>query len=119
MLRPGASSSSTTVAGIRAAHRTKVAEAPGSPAGILHATLYTSGATFVSLAQCGGKPEATIYTPEQYRQAVSASFVTGGLCETEIGSRMERFGNLAAVREDEHGAVRLPANWLGTHEEVP
>jgi hypothetical protein len=119
-------------------------------------TLYTAEATFVSMEEHDGKPEATIYTPEQYRQAVNASFVEKGFYETEIGSRVERFGNLAQVRsvyetrrtmegpvtargvnyillywdgtrwwvtgavwEDEHPSSRLPAAWVGRHEEAP
>jgi len=89
----------------------------GSIAGIMHAwydvingppgaprqwgrdsTLYTAGATFVSLDQREGKSAATIYTPEQYRQAVNASFVKNGFYEIEVGSRIERFGNIAHVR---------------------
>lgn len=89
----------------------------GSIAGIMHAwydvingppgaprqwrrdsTLYAAGATFVSLDQHEGKPTATIYTPEEYRQAVNPSFVKNGFYEIEVGSRIERFGDIAQVR---------------------
>ncbi len=37
-------------------------------------------------------------TPEEYRQRTNASFVKNGFFETEIGSRIEQFGNIAQVR---------------------
>jgi hypothetical protein len=61
-------------------------------------TLYMPGATFVSMDERNGRPHAGIMTPEQYRQAVNASFVGHGFFEKEIGSRIERFGNIAQVR---------------------
>lgn len=60
--------------------------------------LYTAGATFVAMEMRNGKPVATHFTPEQFRQAVNASFVANGFFESETGSRIERFGNLAQVR---------------------
>jgi hypothetical protein len=35
-------------------------------------TLYTAGATFVSMDDVNGKPQATIFTPEEYRRAANA-----------------------------------------------
>jgi hypothetical protein len=146
-----------TIAGILHAWYDVINGPPGAPRQWRRdSTLYTAEATFVSLDQQDGKPKATIYTPEQYRQAVNASFVKNGFYETEIGSRVERFGDVAqarsvyetrrtaegpvtarginfillywdgtrwwitgAVWEDEHDATRLPADWVGTHAEVP
>jgi len=61
-------------------------------------TLYAPGATFVSVETRGGKVEATTFTPEQFRRAVNDDMVKNGFYETEIGFRIERFGNLAQVR---------------------
>jgi hypothetical protein len=61
-------------------------------------TLYMPGATFVSTDERNGKTQATIMTPEEYRRAVNAGFVSKGLIEYEVGSRIERFGNVAQVR---------------------
>ena len=61
-------------------------------------TLYMSGATFVSTAKRDGKVQTTIMTTEEYRRKSDARFVAEGLFETEIGSRVERFGNVAQVR---------------------
>jgi hypothetical protein len=61
-------------------------------------TLYMPGATFVSTSKRDGKVQTTIMTTEEYRQKSDASFVAEGLFETEIGSRVERFGNVAQVR---------------------
>jgi hypothetical protein len=56
------------------------------------------GATFVSTSKRDGKVQTTIMTTEEYRQKSDARFVAEGLFETEIGSRVERFGNVAQVR---------------------
>jgi hypothetical protein len=61
-------------------------------------TLYMPGATFVSMDVRDGLPVARVMTPEEFRRAVNASFVARGFFETEIGSRIERFGNVAQVR---------------------
>ena len=61
-------------------------------------TLYMPGATFVVTNKRDGKVETTIMTPEEYRRKSDATFVAQGLFETEIGSRVERFGNVAQVR---------------------
>jgi hypothetical protein len=61
-------------------------------------TLYMPGATFVSTSKRDGKVQTTIMTTEEYRQKSDARFVAEGLFETEIGSRVERFGNVAQVR---------------------
>src|SRR5215470_4483753 len=61
-------------------------------------TLYMPGATFVVTNKRDGKVETTIMTPEEYRRKSDARFVAQGLFETEIGSRVERFGNVAQVR---------------------
>lgn len=88
-----------TITGILRAWYDVINGPPGAPRQWRRdSTLYTDGATFVSLARRDGKPAATIYTPEQYRQAVNAGFVKYGFYETEIGSRIERFGDVAQVR---------------------
>ena len=61
-------------------------------------TLYMSGATFVVTGKRNGRVETTIMTPEEYRRKSDAKFVARGLFETEVGSRIERFGNVAQVR---------------------
>jgi hypothetical protein len=61
-------------------------------------TLYMPGATFVVTSKRDGKVETTILTTEEYRRKSDARFVAQGLFETEIGSRVERFGNVAQVR---------------------
>jgi hypothetical protein len=70
-------------------------------------TLYMPGATFVAMRESGGKPAPDIMTPEQFRQAVDHEMVEEGFFETEIGHRIERFGNVAQVRsvyETRHAA---------------
>jgi hypothetical protein len=61
-------------------------------------TLYMPKATFVSMTEKAGKPVAEIMTPEEFRRAVNAELVKNGYFETEIGRRVERFGNVAQVR---------------------
>lgn len=60
-------------------------------------TLYAPGTTFTAMSIRDGKPHATTMTPEEYRRA-SNDFLTSGFFESEIGSRIERFGNVAIVR---------------------
>jgi hypothetical protein len=61
-------------------------------------TLYMPGAMFVAMRERNGKPSADIMTPEDFRRAVDKAFVAEGFVETEIGHRIERFGNVAQVR---------------------
>ncbi|MEO8635730.1 MAG: nuclear transport factor 2 family protein [Gemmatimonadales bacterium] len=61
-------------------------------------TLYMPTATFVAMDVRNGTPVASIMTPEEFRRGTNASFVKNGFFETEIGSRIERFGNVAQVR---------------------
>jgi hypothetical protein len=61
-------------------------------------TLYMPGATFVAMRESAGKPAPDIMTPEQFRRAVDHDMVEQGFVETEIGHRIERFGNVAQVR---------------------
>jgi hypothetical protein len=61
-------------------------------------TLYTPGATFVALREVDGKVQAVSMTPEDFRRQNDSSLVARGLFETEIGRRIERFGNVAQVR---------------------
>ncbi len=61
-------------------------------------TLYMPGATFVSTSKRDGKVQTTIMTPEEYRRGADARFVALGLFETEVASRIERFGSVAQVR---------------------
>jgi len=61
-------------------------------------TLYMPKATFVSMGEKNGKPVPEIMTPEEFRRAVNAELVKNGFFETEIGRRVERFGNVAQVR---------------------
>jgi hypothetical protein len=61
-------------------------------------TLYAPGATFTATSEKDGKTIVTTMTPEDYRRTNNVRFVTDGLFETEVGSRIERFGNVAQVR---------------------
>jgi hypothetical protein len=61
-------------------------------------TLYMPQATFVAMAEKNGKPAPELMTPEEFRRAVNTEFVEKGFFETEIGHRVERFGNVAQVR---------------------
>jgi hypothetical protein len=61
-------------------------------------TLYMPKATFVSMTEKDGQPAPEIMTPEEFRRAVNAELVKNGFFETEIGRRVERFGNVAQVR---------------------
>lgn len=61
-------------------------------------TLYMPGAMFVAMDEKDGAPVASLQTPEEYRRATDKNFVQHGFFETEIGHRVERFGNVAQVR---------------------
>ena len=61
-------------------------------------TLYLPNAFFVAMDVKDGKPVYAILTAEEYRQRTNAGFVKNGFFELEIGSRIERFGNVAQVR---------------------
>lgn len=61
-------------------------------------TLYLPEATFVAMRERDGKPLAEVMTPEEFRRAFNADLVEKGFFETEIGHRIERFGNVAQVR---------------------
>ena len=61
-------------------------------------TLYSPTATFVELSERDGKTVVAVETPEDYRRKNNTDFVKNGLIETEIGSHIERFGNVAVVR---------------------
>jgi hypothetical protein len=62
-------------------------------------TLYAPGTMFHALDQdAQGKVTVTSMTPEEYRRRTDKGFVKNGLIEYEIGSHVERFGNVAQVR---------------------
>lgn len=61
-------------------------------------TLYALAATFTATSEKDGKTVVKQMTPESYRRANDSSFVKNGLFETQVGSRIERFGNVAQVR---------------------
>ena len=61
-------------------------------------TLYMPKATFVGMTEKDGKPVPEIMTPEEFRRAVNQELVQKGFFETEIGRRVEQFGNVAQVR---------------------
>jgi hypothetical protein len=61
-------------------------------------TLYSPTATFIAMSERDGKAVVTTMTAEEYRRKNNEDFVKNGLFETEIGSRIERFGNVAFVR---------------------
>jgi hypothetical protein len=56
------------------------------------------GAMFVAMRERQGAPVAALMTPEEFRKNTNAGFVKNGFYETEIGSRIEQFGNVAQVR---------------------
>ena len=61
-------------------------------------TLYAPSATFTAMSERDGKPHVTTMTTEEYRRATNDGFVSRGFFEFEIGSRIERFSNVAIVR---------------------
>ena len=96
---PAAPADVGTIAGIMRASYEVISGPAGAPRQWERdRTLYMPGATFVVTSKLNGKVETTIMTPEEYRRKSDARFVAQGLFETEIGSRIERFGNVAQVR---------------------
>ncbi len=61
-------------------------------------TLHSPTATFVAMSERDGKAVVKTMTAEDYRRINNEGFVKNGFFETEIGSRIERFGNVAYVR---------------------
>ena len=89
----------SSIEGIVRAYYEVICGPPGAPRQWRRdSTLYMPGATFVAMNVRNGQPAASIMTPEEFRQRTNASFVKNGFYETEIGSRIERFGNVAQVR---------------------
>jgi hypothetical protein len=89
----------STIEGIVHAYYDVINGPPGAPRQWRRdSTLYMPAATFVSMNVRDGKPVAAVMTPEEYRRAFDAAFVKQGFFETEIGHRIERFGNVAQVR---------------------
>jgi hypothetical protein len=88
-----------TIEGIVNAYYDVINGPPGAPRQWRRdSTLYMPAATFVSMGERDGKPVVSVMTPEEYRRATNGSFVEKGFFETEIGHRIERFGNVAQVR---------------------
>lgn len=88
-----------TIEGIVAAFYDVISGPAGAPRHWRRdSTLYMPGAMFVSMDLKAGAPVATIMTPEEFRRATDGSFVRNGFFEAEIGSSIERFGNVAQVR---------------------
>lgn len=61
-------------------------------------SLYMPGATFMALQKQNGKVQVTRLTADEYRDSRFPRFEQRGLYETEIGRRIEQFGNVAQVR---------------------
>jgi hypothetical protein len=61
-------------------------------------TLYSPTATFVAMSERDGKPVVKTMAADEYRRVTNEDMVKNGLFEREIGSRIERFGNVATVR---------------------
>ena len=61
-------------------------------------SLYMPGATFVAVRERDGRVAVTRLTAQEYRQTRFPRFEANGLYETEVGRRIERFGNVAQVR---------------------
>ena len=88
-----------SIEGIVRAYYEVISGPPGAPRQWRRdSTLYMPAATFVAMDVKHGTPVASVMTPEEFRQRTNASFVKNGFFETEIGSRIERFGNVAQVR---------------------
>ncbi|MEO8030701.1 MAG: hypothetical protein ABI765_07620 [Gemmatimonadota bacterium] len=88
-----------TVEGVMHAYYDVINGPPGAPRQWRRdSTLYMPGVLFVAMSVDSGKPKAWISTPDQYRSAVNGMFVKYGFYETEIGSHIDRFGNVAELR---------------------
>ncbi len=88
-----------TIPGIVRAYYEVISGPPGQPRQWRRdSTLYMPGAMFVAMQERQGAPAPSLMTPEEFRQNTNAGFVKNGFYETEIGSRIERFGNVAQVR---------------------
>lgn len=89
----------STIKGIVTAYYDVINGPPGAPRQWRRdSTLYMPSAMFVAMGIKDGKPRVNIMTPEQFRRASNDGFVKDGFFETEIGSRVERFGNVVSVR---------------------
>ena len=89
----------STIEGIVQAYYEVINGPPGAPRQWRRdSTLYMPAAMFVGMREAKGKPAADIMTPEEFRRGVDSEFVALGFLETEIGRRIERFGNVAQVR---------------------
>ena len=101
----------STIEGIVQAYYEVINGPPGAPRQWRRdSTLYMPAAMFVGMREAKGKPAADIMTPEEFRRGVDSEFVALGFLETEIGRRIERFGNVAQVR-----SVTKPGGWLTGH----
>ena len=88
-----------TIEGIMHAYYDVINGPPGAPRQWRRdSALYMPAATFVAMDMKDGKPRVAVMTPEEYRRAVDPKFVKEGFFEVEVGSRVERFGNVAQVR---------------------
>jgi len=88
-----------TIDGIVHAYYDVINGPPGAPRQWRRdSTLYMPGAMFVAMGERDGVPRATLMTPEDFRRATNADYVQHGFFETEVGHRIERFGNVAQVR---------------------
>lgn len=88
-----------SIPGIIRAFYEVISGPPGAPRDWRRdSTLYSEGATFVAMDERDGKPVYAIFTAEEYRRKTNDSFVKNGFFEKEIGSRIERFGNVAQAR---------------------
>jgi uncharacterized protein YciI len=89
----------STIAGIMHAYYDVINGPPGQPRQWERdRTLYMPGAMFVSMSEQDGRPVVTPMTPQGYRENAGPYFLEYGAYEVEVGSRIERFGNVAQVR---------------------
>jgi hypothetical protein len=103
-----------TIEGIVHAYYDVINGPPGTPRQWRRdSALYTPEATFVAMDVRDGKPVAKTMTPEQFRRSVNDDFVKNGFFETEIGHRIERFGNVAQVRSVYETRRTMEAPLLG------
>ncbi len=88
-----------TIEGIVHAYYDVINGPPGAPRQWRRdSTLYMASAMFVAMDERDGKPVPAIMSPEDFRRRANAGMVKNGFYEIEIGSRIERFGNVAEVR---------------------